>query len=86
MQYCTSATVAQHALMQYNNRMDSYFETLTKIAVSHSVDLRIAFDHAGVPSSTFYRAQQRNDMRFVTALKVLKAIEMLHASQAASRD
>jgi len=54
--------------------------------VNHSVDLRTAFDHAGIPSSTFYRAQQRNDMRFVTALKVLQAIEMLHASQAASRD
>jgi predicted transcriptional regulator len=86
MQYCICAAIAQPALMQYNSHMDSYFETLNKIAVNHSVDLRTAFDHAGVPSSTFYRAQQRNDMRFVTALKVLKAIEMLHASQAASRD
>jgi len=72
--------------MQYNARMNSYFETLLKISADYKVDLRTAFDHAGVPSSTFYRAQQRNDMRFVTALKVLKAIEMLHASQAASRD
>jgi predicted transcriptional regulator len=67
-------------------QMDSYFETLNKIAVNFNVNLRTAFDHAGIPSSTFYRAQQRNDMRFVTALKVLQAIEMLHASQAASCD
>ena len=66
--------------------MESYFTTLQQIANEYSLDLRDAFDYAGIPSSTFYRAQQRNDMRFVTALKVLRAIEMLHASQAASRD
>ena len=66
--------------------MESYFDTLQKISSDLGIDLRIAFDYAGIPSSTFYRAKTRNDMRFVTALKVLKAIEMLHASQAASRD
>lgn len=70
--------------MQYYLLMDSYFEHLKSLSEQRDIDLRTAFVLAGVPTSTFYRAQKRNDMRFETALKVLDAIERIYASQKAS--
>lgn len=64
--------------------MKSYFEKLQAVANLFDVDLRAAFEQAGIPSSTFYRAQKRNDMRYATALKVLHAIQNIYASKKSS--
>lgn len=66
--------------------MISYFETLKTAASQRDIELRLAFDHASLPSSTFYRAQKRNDMRFETACRVMKAIEKLYALEKPSCD
>jgi predicted transcriptional regulator len=65
--------------------MDSYFKQLKSQCKQWDIDLRTAFVLAGIPTSTFYRAQKRNDMRFETALKVLDAVNRIHASQATSQ-
>lgn len=61
--------------------MDTYFETLQAVANKLDVDLRTAFSVSGVPTSTFYRSAQRNDMRHATAIKVFDAIKNIHASK-----
>lgn len=66
--------------------MISYFEILQTAATQRDIDLRLAFDHAHLPSSTFYRAQKRNDMRFATACRVMNAIEKLYTLEKPSRD
>ena len=66
--------------------MTSYFETLKTAAIQRGIDLRLAFDHASLPSSTFYRAQKRNDMRYSTACRVMKAIEKLYTLEKPSCD
>ena len=62
-------------------------EKLYKINVTNQrdVDLRAAFSWANIPGSTYYRAKKRDDMRYDTALKVLDAINRIHASQTASQ-
>jgi len=72
--------------MQYARQMDSYFTQLKLLSNQRDVDLRTAFVLAGIPTSTFYRAQKRNDMRHETALKVLDAIHRIYASQTASNN
>jgi|TARA_R100001480_G_scaffold35266_1_gene47245 predicted transcriptional regulator len=64
--------------------MESYFETLNTLCNQKHINLRSAFMAADIPTSTFYRAKQRNDMRFDTALKVLDAINRIYALKTAS--
>ena len=65
--------------------MDSYFAQLKTLSYQRDVDLRAAFSWANIPGSTYYRAKKRDDMRYDTALKVLDAINKIHASQTASQ-
>ena len=65
--------------------MDSYFAQLKTLSNQRDVDLRAAFSWANIPGSTYYRAKKRDDMRYDTALKVLDAINRIHASQTASQ-
>ena len=65
--------------------MDSYFAQLKTLSYQRDVDLRAAFSWANIPVSTYYRAKKRDDMRYDTALKVLDAINKIHASQTASQ-
>ena len=65
--------------------MDSYFAQLKTLSNQRDVDLRAAFSWANIPGSTYYRAKKRDDMRYDTALKVLDAINRIHASQTAGQ-
>jgi len=64
--------------------MESYIEMLNSKSESASIRLIDAFTHAGIPTSTFYRAKNGVDLRYTTAKKVLQAIEELSTLQ--SRD
>ena len=65
--------------------MDSYFAQLKTLSNQRDVDLRAAFSWANIPGSTYYRAKKREDMRYDTALKVLDAINRIHASKTAGQ-
>ena len=66
-------------------RMRSYFAQLKTHCLETDVDLKRAFDVANVPSSTYYRAKKRNDMRYATAMKVFDAINRIYASETADK-
>lgn len=56
----------------------SYPDQLTELAEAGDVDLKEAFEKAGIPSSTFYRSMHGpRMMTFVTASKVCRAIAQL---------
>lgn len=58
----------------------SYPDQLTEMAESGDVDLKDAFEKAGIPSSTFYRSMHGpRQMTFETATKVCRAIAQLSA-------
>jgi len=58
--------------------LKTYPEQLTELAESLGVDLKDAFETAGVPTSTFYRSMQGpRHMHFETAQKVARAIAQL---------
>ena len=61
--------------------MQSYIETLNQRSEAVSVKLIDAFTHAGIPTSTFYRAKNGVELRYSTAKKVMQAIEELSALQ-----
>ena len=48
-----------------------YFSQLDKLAAHFGVDLKAAFEAAGVPDSTYYRAKNgTNALRYDTATRV----------------
>lgn len=51
-------------------RIATYFDQLDAMALLSGVDLKDAFEAAGVPSSTYYRALYGADLRADTANKV----------------
>lgn len=58
----------------------SYPDQLTEMAEAADVDLKDAFEKAGIPSSTFYRSMHGpRQMTFETASKVSRAIAQLSA-------
>jgi predicted transcriptional regulator len=60
--------------------LKTYPEQLTELATTASVDLKDAFEKAGIPSSTYYRSMQGpRHMTFETADKVARAIVQLSA-------
>jgi len=84
MQYNSVILACNAALLQYSIRMKSYYEQLNTLCNQRHINLRTAFVAADIPTSTFYRAKQRNDMRFDTAVKVLDAINRIYALKTAS--
>jgi predicted transcriptional regulator len=65
--------------------MLSYIDVLSTESQRASVRLIDAFTHAGIPTSTFYRAKNGVDLRYSTATKVFKAIGELSTLQRADR-
>lgn len=56
----------------------TYPEQLNELAESAGVDLKDAFERAGIPTSTYYRSMQGpRHMMFETADKVARAIAQL---------
>ena len=64
--------------------MKSYMQTIEEAVAAYNVPLLQAFKSAGIPTSTYYRTiHGKTELRFETARKVMKAIETLHALEAA---
>jgi|MDSW01.2.fsa_nt_gb predicted transcriptional regulator len=61
--------------------MKSYLECLEEYSKEKQVSLKIGFDLAGVPSSTYYRVKHGQDIRYTTARKVYDAINYFSALQ-----
>jgi len=77
MQTCI-VTLTMPAPLQYVPAMiEPYFQTLERMAQATGVPLLRAFDKAGVPSSTFYRARMGQDLRHDTAQRVAVALVRL---------
>lgn len=56
----------------------TYPEQLTELAESQGIELKDAFEKAGIPSSTYYRSVRgRRHMMFETADRVARAIAQL---------
>ncbi len=60
--------------MQYSSAMESYYEQLICAAKQADIKLIQAFIHAGIPTSTYYRAANGTDLHFNTAQKVFNTI------------
>lgn len=54
----------------------TYFDQLDAMALLAGVDLKAAFEAAGVPSSTYYRSLYGAELKAETASKVASAIRM----------
>jgi len=54
--------------------VEPYYEQLLQRAGSEKA-LKDAFVRAGMPTSTFYRCRKGNSMTFMTAARVIEAIE-----------
>lgn len=74
MQFGWVCTFDVDALMQYCQCMKSYLSQLQAAAAPTGIDLLQFFKQAGVPTSTYYRAIQGQDMRLSTAQKVEDAV------------
>ena len=61
--------------------MKSYLQQLTEKSEHQSVDLRKAFDWAGLSKTTYYRQFRGTELRYDTAAKIEKAIERLATLQ-----
>ena len=57
--------------------MDSYYDMLIKKAAEANVPLAKAFIKAGVPTSTYYRTLNGSELRYNTAKKVWRMLELL---------
>lgn len=56
----------------------TYPQQLNEMAESIGIDLKDAFQKAGIPSSTYYRSfKGKRQMTFETAEKVARAIDQL---------
>jgi len=62
------------ACMQDYPCMKSYMTTLRNRAKRHRVKLKDAFIKAGLPDSTYYRANQGSELRYETAKLVFDYI------------
>jgi predicted transcriptional regulator len=64
--------------------MKAYLDTIQDRAKERDVHLALAFRHAGIPSSTYYRTiNGTTELRYETALRVIDAIDELHSIQQA---
>ena len=64
--------------------MKSYLKHIEDTAAGHDVSLLKAFKEADIPTSTYYRTiKGETELRYDTAVKVINAIERLHAIQQA---
>jgi len=54
--------------------MRSYLEQLTIQCEEQSIDLRKAFEWAGLSKTTYYRQLKGTELRYDTAIKIEKAI------------
>ena len=61
--------------------MKSYLECLTEYSEEKQVRLKIGFDLAGIPTSTYYRVLNGQDIRYSTARKVYDAINYFSSLQ-----
>lgn len=60
----------------------AYPTQLQEMAAAAGLDLKDAFEHAGIPSSTYYRSMTGNrQMTFDIAERVARAIGQLTAAQ-----
>tara|TARA_B110000285_G_C14858123_1_gene483221 strand:+ start:290 stop:511 length:222 start_codon:yes stop_codon:yes gene_type:complete len=57
--------------------MNSYYDLLCKKAKEANVPLVKAFIKAGVPTSTYYRTVNGSELRYETAKKVWRLLELL---------
>ena len=64
--------------------MKAYLDTIKQTSDELDVRLLKAFKHAGIPTSTYYRAiNGETELRYETAVKVFNAINELHSIQQA---
>ena len=61
--------------------MKSYLQQLTQQSEQLNVDLRKAFNWAGLSKTTYYRQLRGTELRYDTAAKIEKAIEQLATLQ-----
>ncbi len=61
--------------------MKSYLQQLTQQSEQLNVDLRKAFNWAGLSKTTYYRQLRGTELRYETAAKIEKAIEQLATLQ-----
>ena len=67
--------------------MKTYLQTLKEKAEAHQVSLLESFKAADIQTSTYYRAiNGTNELRYETAIKVIRSIENFHALQSSSDD
>jgi predicted transcriptional regulator len=57
--------------------MKSYLEQLTIQSENQEINLRKAFEWAGLSKATYYRQLRGTELRYGTAIKIEKAIEQL---------
>ena len=57
--------------------MKSYLQQLTQLSEHQNVDLRKAFNWAGLSKTTYYRQLKGTELRYGTAAKIEKAIHQL---------
>jgi predicted transcriptional regulator len=67
--------------------MKTYLETLKERAEAQQVSLLESFKRADIPTSTYYRAiNGTNELRYDTAIKVIRSIENFYPLQQTSDD
>ena len=57
--------------------MRSYLEQLTIQSENKKINLRKAFEWAGLSKTTYYRQLSGTELRYDTAIKIEKAIDQL---------
>ena len=67
--------------------MKTYLQALKERAEAQQVSLLESFKAADIPTSTYYRAiNGTNELRYDTAIKVIRSIENFHALQSSSNN
>ena len=62
--------------------MNTYFDSINNRAKELEVPLLDAFKEADLPTSTYYRAfHGKTELRYLTAIKVMNAIERLYSNE-----
>ena len=61
--------------------MKSYLEQLTIQSENQKINLRKAFEWAGLSKTTYYRQLKGTELRYDTAIKIEKAIDQLATLQ-----
>ena len=61
--------------------MKSYLEQLTIQSETQKVNLRDAFNWAGLSKTTYYRQLKGTELRYETAIKIERAIDQLATLQ-----